>query len=54
MRSWKIIALGAVLTAALIAAMTHQGSDGLARGGVTDQATSLARRRIARGPCHLE
>jgi hypothetical protein len=40
MRSWKVIVLGAVLTAALIAAISHQGSDGLARGGVTDRATN--------------
>ena len=46
MRSWKIIALGAVLTAALIAAIAHQGSDGLARGGVTDQATDYSQQRI--------
>jgi len=42
MRNWKIIVLGAVLTAALIAAITHQGSDGLARGGIADQATDYS------------
>jgi hypothetical protein len=42
MRSWKIIVLGAVLAAALIAAITHQGSDGLARGGVADQIQRIS------------
>ena len=46
MCSWKIIVLGAVLAAALIVAFTHQGSDGLARGGATDQATDYSQQRI--------
>jgi len=39
MPTWKIIALGAVLTAALIAIIARPASDGFARGGVADQAT---------------
>ena len=46
MRSWKIIALGAVLTAALIAEIAHQGSGGLVRGGVAGQATDYSQQRI--------
>jgi hypothetical protein len=38
MGTWKIIAPGAVLTAALIATIAHQGSDGSARSGVADHA----------------
>jgi hypothetical protein len=34
MCAWKIITLAAVLSAALIAAVVHQGSAGFARGGV--------------------
>jgi hypothetical protein len=48
MRSWKIIVLGAVLTAALIAAITRQSSGGLARGGVTDRATNYSQQQIQR------
>jgi hypothetical protein len=48
MRSWKIIALGAVLTAALIAEIAHQGFDGLVRGGVADQATDYSQQQIQR------
>ena len=48
MCSWKIIVLGAVLAAALIVAFTHQGSDGLARGGVADQATDYSQQQIQR------
>lgn len=41
MRGWKIIALGAILTVALIATIAHQGSDGFARGGrLADRTTS--------------
>ena len=39
MRAWKIVVLGALLSAALIAAVAYQDSDGFARGGVADQAT---------------
>jgi hypothetical protein len=39
MRTWKIIVLAAILTAALIATVARQASDGFARGGVADQAT---------------
>lgn len=34
MCAWKIVALFAVLAAALIVAVVHQGSDGFARGGI--------------------
>jgi hypothetical protein len=34
MCTWKIVALFAVLAAALIVAVVHQGSDGFARGGI--------------------
>ena len=41
MCAWKIIALAAVLTAVLIAAVVHQVSAGFARGGgVADHITN--------------
>jgi len=48
MCTWKIVALFAVLTAALIAAVIHQGSDGLARGGVVADRIPNSHQQIQR------
>ena len=51
MRTWKIIALGAILTAALIAAIAHKGSDGFARGGVVaDRTTNVSQQNQRASP----
>jgi len=45
---WKAIAVGAVLSAALIATIVQQGSYGFARGGVvTDHATNSQHQILA-------
>jgi hypothetical protein len=46
MRTWKIAALGAALTAALIAAIAHQGSNGFARGGASRNTLNEPRRLL--------
>ena len=46
MCTWKIIILAAVLTAALIAAIAHQGSDGFARGGVVADRITNSHKQI--------
>src|SRR5215469_10269523 len=48
MRTWKIVALGAALTAALIAGIAHKGSGGFARGGVVADCTTNAAQQIQR------
>jgi hypothetical protein len=48
MYTWKIVTLLAVLTAALIAAAIHQGSDGLARGGVVADRVPNPHQQIQR------
>ena len=48
MYTWKIVALIAVLTVALIAAVIHQGSDGLARGGVVADRIPNSHQQIQR------
>jgi hypothetical protein len=48
MCTWKIVALFAVLAAALIAAVVHQGSDGFARGGVVADRVPNAHQQIQR------
>jgi hypothetical protein len=40
MRTWKIAVIGAVISAALVAAIAHHGSSGIARGVVTDRTTN--------------
>jgi hypothetical protein len=37
MRAWKIVVVGAVLSAALVAAISHHGSNGFARGVSADR-----------------
>jgi len=49
MRTWKIVALGATLTAALIAAIAHQGSDGFVRGGIVADRSTNAAQQISKG-----
>jgi hypothetical protein len=39
MGAWKLVVFGALLSAALIAAIGDQDSNGFARGDVADQAT---------------
>jgi hypothetical protein len=48
MYTWKIVALFAVLTAALIAAVIHQGSEGFARGGVVADRIPNSHQQIQR------
>ena len=48
MYTWKIVALFAVLTAALIAAVIHQGSEGFARGGVVADRVPNSHQQIQR------
>ena len=48
MRTWKIIAIAAVLAAALITAIAHQGSDGFARGGLLADRTTNSPQQIQR------
>jgi hypothetical protein len=48
MFTWKIVALFAVLTAALIAAVIHQGSEGPARGGVVADRIPNSHQQIQR------
>ena len=48
---WKVIAVGAVLGAALIATIAQQGSYGFARGGVvTDHATNSKHQILSAPP----
>jgi len=45
MCTWKIAALFAILAAALIVAVVHQGSDGFARGGIVADRIPNSRQR---------
>jgi hypothetical protein len=48
MYTWKIVALFVVLTAALLAVVVHQGSDGLARGGVVADRIPNSHQQVQR------
>lgn len=48
MCAWKIITLAAVLTAGLIAVIVHQGSGGVARGGVVVDRMTNSHKQVLR------